>query len=267
MSNTVLTHAEKARAMLLEFTRGGTVYRYTDFAQTIQYIGGTFVAIPSMKVDLPANIGGVNDNALVVTMPLNSFSAIISNGEAQPPIDFVLREWYMSKTAGLAEIIYFGKVNKTVRNYNGLANQVRIEIVSIKSQLNLPLGFPALGSCIWTFQGRGCFVVATPESAQITSINGALIDTSGLTTVATSRYFHRGYVTINGLSIMIRDYITGTQMVLVRDPPQLWLNATGLFTPGCDKLVPTCSVRWGNLPQFSGVGYAMPDYHPVIETP
>lgn len=268
MSDTVLTHAEKTRAMLVEFTRGTEpVYQCTDYGQTIQYLSGRFIAIPSMKIDLPPNIGGINDSPLVITMPLNGFSSTISNSEAQPKIEVVIREWYMSKTAGLAEITYQGRVSKTIRNYNGIANQVRIEITSAKARMSVPLGMTAIGSCIWNFSQNGCFVTPTPEPAQIISINGALIDTSGLVTTAVTGYFHRGFVSLNGLDIMVRDYITGTQLVLVRDPPQLWLNANVTVTPGCDKSPTVCAGRWGNLNHFCGLGYAMPDYHPVIETP
>lgn len=257
--------------MLVTFTYGATpnVIRYTDWTSPVSLWGQVYASVPQMEVKLPANTIGLRENPIGIKLPLNAFTAALSIGEPHPFVDVEVREYIVGEADSLAKIMWRGRAAKSTRNFQGDDRLVRIEGKNIKSRLGVPLGIPATPTCQWTFGGKGCGVdtAALVESATITAIDRMTITTTGLTTTMTDRYFHRGFVEIDGLRIGVREYTTGEDLILVREPPRRWLGQVAAITPGCAKLIEVCRDTWDNEENFMGCGYAIPNYQPNVGAP
>ncbi len=160
-----------------------------------------------------------------------------------------------------------GTVVRAIRNPEGKSKMVRLECLPSKGLLSTAMGIVVQNQCPWIFGQRGCGIDTGPlkESGTIDSIDGKKVTVSGLTTTTTDRYWHRGFVERDGLKIGIREYTTGNEFELIREPPSDWEAQVGIFTPGCDKYIETCRARWDNESNFGGSGYAIPNVHPIIE--
>lgn len=268
------TTPQKRSVMLVKFTTddGATTYRVTDHVSPVDLFGDLYASLPKMEVDLASNTGGLNDNPHGITMPVNSFTQSFSIGEAHPFIDIEIREKIIGEVHSSAEIVFEGRATRSIRNYNGSPSAVRINATTWKSRMQVPLGIQANPGCIWTFTGRGCELAPTTgleTNRQIIDVDKQTVTFASLAAPADDGRYRRGYVEINGLRIGIREHTTalGTSVILVREPPRSWLGRTGVIVKaGCDKNIVTCRTRWSNEDQFMGCGFAIPKYHPVVET-
>ena len=107
----------------------------------------------------------------------------------------------------------------------------------------------------------------------MSSIDGTLLtgtvspDRSG----SDATYYHRGTIenTADGVRLTIRkwDLSDPTKFYLSSAAPSSWAGETLVIHGGCDKTIETCRDRWNNESQFSGYGYSIPPYNPVLENP
>ncbi len=267
MNDVVLSQSEKTSAILVEFLFGSapTPIRYTDWTAPINHLGRRYESVPSMAVELPANTAGFGEEPLRLTLPLNAFTLEISSGEPHAPVAVIVREKVLSVTDGVVITHLNGRVKKAFRNVNGNSYRVRLECVNVKDDLDKPLGIIASSQCAQIFGQCGVNLVPLRASAKIVAIADATIQVVGLAPT-TSGYWRKGYVSIDGLDITVREYTGGDQLVLVRPPPRAWLDQTAVFTPGCGQDLSACR-GWGNESNFLGLGIKMPDYHPIVEAP
>lgn len=268
---------EKESFCLVTFTYGDasnpTISRYTDLNE--DYVGG-YVATPSMNIKIPENIGTFDERTADIEMTVDAFSSNASNGLAHSAIYVEIREISRALTGGpqATDLIAFkGRVDTTIRNYQGRSNRVLFKVISMKSRLEQALALSCNHHCPWTLFGRGCglAIASFRVSGTITAIDGKEITTStpGVISGHPDKYWHRGYIQFDGLNIAIQNWTLAnpTKLFMVSRPPASWIGPTLFFVPGCDKTIETCRARYSNEEHFGGVGYAIPPYNPLIENP
>lgn len=266
---------EKESFCLVTFQHGNpaapTFERYTDWTE--DYLGG-YVGTPAMKITMPENSGTFEERTLKIEMPLDSFTDTASNGLPHSPIYITIQEISRALSGGpeaLSLFAFRGRVVKTVRNPDGRNTRVQFQAQPVKSRLEIPLGIPCNHHCPWTLFGRGCNLAPQSFNATITAIDGKRITTasSAITTGHPDKFWHRGYVELNGTRIDIQNWTLAdpTHLYLTKQPPADWIGPTLRFVPGCDKTIETCRSRYNNEEHFGGVGYAIPAYNPILEDP
>jgi hypothetical protein len=253
--------------------------RITDFTRPVTINGHGYDCMPNLEVKIPVNSGTLEDKVASVGVPLSEddthLSVRASNGEPHSPIYCIV--WEVVERVDLGSGIdanllklFSGKVETVLRNFQGNERTVVFNVKSLKARLNVPLGLVATNQCAWTFGDRGCAVdaVALRETGTLVSISGKDVVISGLS-AQVDKYWHRGFVEIDGLRITIRDWdeAAGTTFKLVRQPPTHWVGQPVVVTPGCDKTIETCRDRWDNEERFGGFGYGIPAYMPIYEDP
>lgn len=267
----------------------GTYQNYTDWGSDINHSDGLFYSSePSMKVALPANDGVLKAGSCKITLPLN---------ETPDPDDLrqrVLETKHQPVTVDVIEVVrgedgtpearvgtmFKGRLHKAKKNVAGESGQIRMEFLSPKAQLDIRSGLPCNHQCINTLYDANCGVDAASyrDFGTVDAIDGNVVTISGLS-AQTGRYFDRGWIKFERLSIPVMDWIDSapTRFVLVRRPPAIWLGKTVECQAGCDKSLDTCKARFappggvpsgttGNESQFNGIGLAVPSYNPVIES-
>lgn len=268
---------EKESLCLVTFQYGDpttpTFSRYTDWTE--DYVGG-FVATPAMKITIPENSGAFEERPLKIEMPLDAFTTLLSSGLPHSPIYVRVQEITRALSGGpqATNLTHFmGRVMRSTRNYNGKKGRVMIQALSIKSRLEKSLALPCNHHCIWTLFGRGCGLSSigfTTEVVTLDAIDGKVVTTT--TAGVTSRpdkFWHRGYLEYDGLTISIQNWSSAdpTKLYLMKQPPSAWLSATLRAVAGCDKTIETCRDRFNNEEHFGGFGYAIPSHHPILEDP
>lgn len=281
----------KLNAWLVEFlvqdglAAGGTPYRFTDStSDATDEEGNTYTSVPSLEVRLPPMTGVLDNKPCAIEAPTgaHAFFSRVAQDAPCPVVTVNVREQitaYAGDTAyaGLAfEAYHFhGRMSETVRNANGRSDSVRIEAVSLKGRMGVPLGVPATPECQWIFRQAPCGADAAAElqeqTTYVTAIDGTELTTTGIgrPTLGDNLY-ERGYVLneIDGVTIDIRIWAraTATRVVLVEPPPATWLGQLVRLMPGCRGTTADCAM-WGQTGKFGGMGIKIPNYHPVYEIP
>lgn len=242
-------------------------------------------ACPSMTVKFPLRTGGFNEQTLDINLPRSEFTDLISVGEPFPRIRVRVVEFRDNGDEGEQDVMFDGFALMSTRNPNGKFNRVLIRASNLKSQLKLPLGIPALPTCVWTFMGNGCGVVVpfggTSGKRIVRGLVSAVSDKTA-TIVAdysgsapwsgaeNDRLYTRGFVVKDGIRVGVRDWhapTNSTTFHMLRKLPSSWEGAYVLLIPGCDKALATCRDRWDNEERFGGLGIGIPAYNPLIENP
>ena len=269
MSDRALTRSEKTSSYLVTFTFGDPASpdtaRYTDWTAPVSLFGNGYASVPTMEIELAPNTAGLSEQPTGITLPINSFAARISLGEPHSIVQVEIRELIQARTDGHAPIVFAGKVQLARRNHQGIAGAVRLECVSVKQELKVPLGIPATHLCAWTFGDANCGInkLTLSQTLQITAIAGATVTLDA--SIVTGTHWLRGYAEFEGIRLGIRDYAGGSDVVLTRPPPRDWIEKSVLLVPGCTKEIEVCRSPWANEDNFMGCGYAIPEYHPLIE--
>lgn len=270
--NALDTESARQYANPIVFTWGAAnVVRYVAWTEDLTIDGNLYTAVPSIKIKFGKQHGGSRDAPIRITMPPLSPIDDMVIGEPFAPVSVLVSELKVGDDATLRDL-FFGTIRKTISNRGGRSNVVELEIVGIKKLTEVPLGIPANTGCAWIFGDANCKVdvPAVTESGELQSINGQIvtIDRSGWAPAnLVDRRFHRGYLELDGLRIMIRDHDTINIYLLAEAPPAAWLGATVTAVPGCDKTLTTCIGQWANERNFAGFGVGIPGYAPQIESP
>lgn len=281
-----------------------TFQRFTNWSSDVFVNGQKYTSLVTMGIELPNNTGVFKEKDAGIELPFtaNGFTDKSSNGEPFAPMFLTIYEFARpvdgSNQSSDLLTLFAGRVIRTLRNYQGRNGVVRYEAQSAKSRLNVPLGLVANHHCVWTLGGRGCaglgftaggspIVGASVFYSQqrigtVTTITGKRVtladifdDGSGDLNMfpwstLTAGFWSRGFLERKGVRLLIRQWLkpgaTNT-FDLVREPPAEWINQRVRLYPGCDKTVQTCRSRWNNEAQFGGMGYAVPAYNPILESP
>lgn len=266
--------ASTDRSYLVRFSYGDTasptVQRYTDETNEIIFSDGTYSSVPEMEIKLPPQTGVLDEKPMEITLPVSlAFASNLSSGRPHSPIR--VRVWENSIGEGeefvTSELLLIGWVHIIVRNPGGRPSVVRLDCINVKALLNAPLGVRANHTCDNTLGDAVCQVdiSSLEETGTVSAINGKKVTITGLSHTASDRYYDRGYVEYDGLRLGIREYTTGNDFELRREPPAAWLNEDVTVVPGCDGTIEKCRNQYSNEGQFLGPGYAIPAYQPELE--
>lgn len=249
-----------------------------DFRLTTGTEAGLYKSCTTMAVKTQANTGVFERKSWEFEIPINANTSVLinslGNGRAHAPLDLAAWEYAIDALTGEIQILKHieGKVGTLVKNPEGRSNLVRFIVLTLKTDIERPLGVPAQNHCqAAAFGDAWCgFVglVSLKEGGSLTAIDGLVATITGLSSPR-DRYWHRGYIEKDGIRILIKEWVTGTSFVLGRFIPFSWeesLPVSVTATPGCDRRIQTCD-EWGRIAGgFSGWGLAIPEYNPTLGT-
>jgi len=285
----VLDLAKKVNRTIVEFEHGDSAARvferYTDDSEDFTFLGEVYSSTPSMEIAIPTLTGALEEDRYRIVLPDDAFTIALSNGQPHAPVIVTVRE-ILDDPDGVEpqETLTFlrGDVDAAIRNYQGRSDRVALECTGVKNRISIPTGLQANSQCPWTFQARGCIIpdgvggflsAVTPtvpprESATVVSVVSRLV-TIDVIGVFTDKFFHRGFLEVEGLRITVRDWNDASPLVfqMVKEPPQSWIGKIVSIQPGCDKHINVCRIRWANETAFGGFGFAIPSHHPNFEAP
>lgn len=262
----------KLSYLLYTFTSNGTDYEFVEYTTDVS----TFDSEPTFEIELPEFTGGMEENEANIKVPVTASSLFdnMSQGIPHAPVDITVQEVIVDP-AGVESnktlTLFVGTVLDTVKNYQGQRESILIRCLGEKPQLNVALGFQCNHQCSHRFGDDSCGVdkEAVKETGTIDAIDGKTVTITGLSTrpVLDGRYWHRGFVRLNGLEIGIREWdpAVPTVFYMVRQVPSSWASASVEVVPGCDLTRQTCEDRWSNEDNFLGIGFAIPPYDPSSE--
>ena len=245
---------------------------------------GSYAALPSMLVEGLENSGDMNEKPITVEVPkgIAFFDALV-DGRAHAPVYLYIDEVLTALgpsgagTETLKHAIGDYRLQRAYRSPDRNYGFVKLEFSSHKTRAKIPLGIVAMPTCAWTLGDKSCQVAQGPgfeQGATISAIVGKKIsltnpaDAAVVTgnPVGTTPYWHRGTMTIDGLSIGIRRWVDGSyDFDMIRQPPVAWLGATVTLRAGCAKTVADCTSKFANVEHFGGLGIAIPSYEPDRE--
>ena len=286
MTPSALAGPKKENYHNVTFTWGdlnGTpsVAKFTDWAQDVD----DFTALPAMEIDIPPNTGTFDNRPLVVTVP-TSAHALFGDLAAMLPHSrvFVRVQEVTRSISGAAQAsgltLFNGRAERARNRANNKRGHMAIEVLSLKSRLLTPLGVPADHHCAFWLFGPGCRAGGLSQGphdqpAVIDSLDGSIATVTSASVQTptspggnTDRFWERGYVEYEGLRIGIRKWVLTdpTKFHLRRRPPASWVGPTLNFVPGCHGTIEDCRDVWDNEDSAGHYGYAIPPYHPMIES-
>lgn len=269
---TLLDKPNKRGKTLVEFQYGDMLFpsfkRYTDWTSDVPFDGDLYISSPTMAVTLAPETGGLKESPFEMTIKLDGFTDEISDGRPHSPVIITVVQLTELDGAIETQTMFFGRMSRTVRNTKGVRGLILIQAENIKSLLDIPLGMMATHQCQWITGRRGCKIDINlfTSNGSIAIIDGAKVTITGVSPKA-DRFWHRGYLQYDGLQILVREWVNGTEFQLVKKPPSTWLNKLVKLFPGDDRTIEVCRSRFNNEEHWNGPGYAMPAYNPNIESP
>lgn len=281
---TTLGLAKKNNYHLVEFEYGDSAspsYVYlTDWSGGSSYDSKTWVATPQLGLTFPPNTGGLEEGALQVEVLASAsalFASLVSGEPCSPVYVTVTRVSAPTAEDGGSTQYHVIVQRARVLKATSRKGVVRLDAVTPKSLLRVPLGAPCNYHCMWTLFGAGCALASISSAGTLSAIDASddkKVTITGLGSAASlapgatpGKFWHRGYVERSGVRVPIRDWASGaaTTFYLTRRPPAAWVGQAVTVVPGCDKTQETCVARYDNVSQFAGLGYAIPSHHPVHE--
>lgn len=253
---------------LVTFTWGdSSVQRYTSGVRSItdDSTGQAFAALPAMKIDFSTQNGGGEDKPITILMPPVHPIDKHLLGTAFAPVTVKVEEMDV-RDQNTKRTLFLGFISKVLANKNGKADQSEVTVAGLKSLLRAPLGIPACNTCVWKFGDKNCKIPLGPLkiASTVSSVTGSLIVVAEASKAPP--YFFRGYVTVDGLSLMVREHQSNQNLLLVEPAPVAWASQACILTPGCDKTTTDCNDKWNNIQNFGGFGIGIPKHHPIFET-
>ena len=275
-----------------------TYIRLTDNASEVTVDGNVYSPVPAMEIKLPTNTGLLDEKPCDILLPESAIDSEIVTGPF-PPLHITVRNLVREDVDEELTYHFVGKLHRTVRNYRGKDGQALLQGVSWKNLLKVRPGLLATHQCQWSLFGKGCVTIGSPQDpeggatppgqspfigasgavsyCEVASISGQEVTVDLIQEVTgRDKYWYRGFLEHRGLRITIIDWDetysnqaagrATTTFILEEKPPASWDGQIMRAFPGCDKFVETCENTWENKPNFSGVGYAILSYNPMIES-
>lgn len=284
---TILAESTKQVFWLVRISWGDPnspfVWRLTDANEDLQTDFGLFHGTPELQVEAQTFTGAFERKLWSFSVPVAGshqvFLDSLGNGRAHSPITLSAWEWALGEVSpGVVQILKHmeGRVTSVTRNPDGIEGMAKFEVTTIKNEIGRAMGMPANPSCGWTFgDPKTCALPhfeSLKQAAHLTAVDGLTVTITGLS-AQVDRYWHRGYIEKDGVRILIKQWLQGTDFVLSQFIPTEWeeaLTVTPFYVvvvvaPGCDKTLPTCQ-RWGQVSESAFLGIAIPAYNPSLGT-
>jgi len=279
MPNPIDTVPAVQLATLVTFSWGTTPtrQRYCRWTGTITVSGDVFNPLPRMEVDLGEQTGGVQDEQVKILIDSSVEPIPRLDGQRFSPIEVLIEECDPQNAVATRRTRWKGEVDRAIFNAGGRSGIARVLCRGWRGMLDVSLGLLVDPSCDYTFgDPRSCKVSLADKTFQssnltIASISGNVVTMSGsdlsLVTSKPARYFHRGRLVVDGYSIMIRDWESGSTFVMIRPPPREWVGAHPTVIAGCDHTLdgPNGCRFWSNEENFGGIGRKMLNRDPRFE--
>lgn len=258
-------------------------FRYTnhdeDLAQPVST--ETHTSLPEMEVSIPQLTGILREKPTSIKVPLGIADFFDDMAEGHPIERTVVKIWEWTQEEeggqGYLRMLHRGMVIRVFRNADGSSSMIRIESENLKgekSPIHASLGVIASHMCPWRLDDENCdpdgtdVVMSTwRQHCIVASITGTQVEIFGIDPTVDDFRFHRGFVQIGTLLIGIREWESGNTFVLSRIPPAWLLGELVLLYAGCSKTWEVCDDLYANTDHFGGIGFGIPDYHPVLEKP
>lgn len=249
-----------------------------------------FTAMPTMEVEVPENSGTFEQKEARITLPGDAaFAAFATRRYPHSPMFVAVEEVMPALFAGdqaSRKYLFVGRVIRTVRKKNSTEHQFRC--LPLKSRLDIKMGLPATHHCVYNLFRAGCGSnnvnmqeITHRKFGQIATIDGPVVTISTPNTNLTAptspggnvdRFWERGFLRKDGLVIPIRIWeLADPTVFYLRDtPPPEWLLAGSVsitFVPGCHKTKGDCINVWNNEADNGAIGFAIPPYNPIFESP
>jgi len=265
---SVLESPEKDSYLYVTLETVAETWKFTDWHEPDD---DDFV-YKKMSVKIGDSVGTFQDSQTEIELELGDAFTSFAVLPPLPKIEVTIVERTQAVGSDTADelVLFKGRVAKVIKNQHGKEGSVVLICLPMKALLDVPLGLLCTQQCVWNFGGKGCNfdVAAERQIGTLTEINtDRTVTIPGLAPVARANFWRQGYVTRNGLKIVIREWdpSVDTDRFLLRErPPAEWIGQEVELTPGCDKSLGNCR-DWDNEERFAGLGIAMPDYHPNIE--
>mgnify|MGYP001560157274 CR=1 FL=1 len=266
-------------SLLLTLTWGvGHTARYCRWNENLIVNGLTYTAEPSLKMSENQQHGGTEDAPLSITLrdsktTFNALSLMQPHAKVKATIAFV-----RVGDDSTEQEYFYGTISKTTTAPNGQAGLIKCEISGIKARLKTIMGMEATSTCQSAFLGDAMCKILT-EYLQI-DCNVTSISTSEPNVVITDAAvgmgdpadelanlkWKFGSIKVDGLSISIRASRLDGSFELREMVPTSWIGQPATLFRGCDRQISTCRDVYDNEENFSGFGFAMPDYNPLLQT-
>lgn len=255
---------------LVKFSWGSSTARYARYDSDIVVGVETYDSLPTLDVDYGEQHGGVEDSPLTVTLPVSSNPGPLLVGQRIGAVQVDVFECEPEDPAGTLKQTFKGWVSVPSANPVSKIGVMKLTVAGLKARLDVSLGILIGEKCPWPFGGPICGKDLAPlqVSGVISSVSGSRLrcsSTAGITDVALEGYWRNGWITVDGYSVKIIDWISPDSFIMARNVPRSWPGATGLFTPGCSKLIGENSSEvgscrfWGREGRFGGAGTLMPN--------
>lgn len=252
----------------------GTVLRYTDGPQNINYGGHTFLSglanntVPGFKrgtirLELGLQAGSIevdmlyNSGTLLEGMTPGAFANAGGLDFATVQIDKLLTPDFNDTSRGVVNL-FTGVVSDLKADGGRVAMTVSGQTIYLQS--SFPRNY-VLPQCNHALFDAGCTLLKTNFAVNdaVDSATSTTVTAASLTQA--SGYFALGSITftsgaLKGLTRFVKAFSGGVLTLLYPLPSLPAAGDTFTAYPGCDKLQNTCSTKFDNLPHFRGYPYA-----------
>lgn len=267
---TIAQRSSKRRMSLVRFSYGDPLrfQAYTDWTTDAASGGLTYLSTPKMEVKPIKDSGVLDEKPCTIILPLDGFTDDLSSGEPHSPVYVQVNERVDGDADSQSTTRFIGRVDLVTRNYQKKTGLVGVDCKTWKSYMEGSGGLTAEHQCIWTLYDPttcGASKQGKVASGVVDFVDGPTMVITGLP-VQPGFFWHRGWVEVDGLRLMIRYWQSGDTFLMARRPPSRWVGAQCEVTAGCDKLIQTCRTTHNRESRFIGLGFAMTPYNPVFET-
>lgn len=246
------------------------VARFCKWTEDLIVNGLTYKAEPSLHITENEQQGGTDDAPLDITAryrfePFLTMARMEIMAKVKVLIAFVAvgddstyHEWF------------YGTISLTTVSPQGQSGLITCRVAGIKARLVTLLGIPITTTCASAHLGDAMCkfdVASRVRTGIITAIDPFFADLirTDLSGGLGNLNWKFGYVEIDGLRINIRASLEEGSFQLRENPPVAWVGQSAVFTPGCDRQILTCRTIYNNEVNFSGAGFAMPNFNPIFQ--
>lgn len=246
---------------LYRFVRGNRTWLYTTSDIPITYLGDTYNPQVMRRGELPQN--EERDNAtldLYLDTRLDVVAEFISGSTPRPTDVTLLRRHRDEVVVGEHAVAFVGAVGVVA------FGEQEVHFTCVPIQKSMQRRVPR-----WLYQPQCNHMVYD----QFCTVNPAAFTSTGAISAIVNRtvtvpeadaladgYLNGGVLTVGETLAFIQTHV-GSQLLLLAVPTngEIVVGADVSMLAGCDREAPTCSGKFGNLPNFMGFPF-MPDTNP-----